>query len=139
MSKKTSIISVFGSMLAGLGLLTCCGTPILVSILSVVGIGASQLEFFAKNQEIFLFISLLSLLIGFYQVYFKNKNSSCCSSQPAQEKKIISSKSSKIMLWSSSLIVIIVLILSFNKDNKSEVGDKICCPIEKSQEACSCS
>jgi len=128
MIKKTSIFSVLGSILASLGFVTCCGTPLVASLLSIFGLGASQLAIFSKYQEVFIFISLLSIIIGFYQIYFVRKNSNCCSAT----KNIGDSKKSKIsliLLWVSTLIIVFVIILSYQKNNKSSN----CCKVNETE------
>lgn len=131
-----SLLSALGSVFAGLGFVTCCGTPILASVLSVFGLGASQLELFAKYQEAFLFISVLTLGIGFYQVYFKNKRNSCCSSPTVIQKKVVSSKVAKIMLWCAAIIVLTVIIISVTRRG-IHLNNNSCCPSQEAHSCCS--
>ncbi len=75
-------VGILSSLLASLGFITCCGFPILAGVLSAVGIGTSQLSFFAEYQEYFLLFAIISLLFGFWSFYFKSKSaSSCCAPQ----------------------------------------------------------
>ncbi|MCY6361594.1 hypothetical protein OXV74_27025 [Bacteroides thetaiotaomicron] len=67
------IASVISPLLALLGVISCCGLPILAGILATLGIGASQLSFFAEYKGWFIGFAIISLLFGFYQVYFKKK------------------------------------------------------------------
>ena len=51
MSDKKTIWSVIAGILSSvfafLGIVSCCGMPILAGVLAALGIGASQLSFFA--------------------------------------------------------------------------------------------
>ena len=67
------IASVISPLLALLGVISCCGLPILAGILATLGIGASQLSFFAEYKGWFIGFAIISLLFGFYQVYFKKE------------------------------------------------------------------
>lgn len=62
MRRKSNVVS-----------LTCCGLPILAGVLAWLGIGASQLEFFARYQIWFIAIAVIALLFGFYQLYFRER------------------------------------------------------------------
>ena len=48
------IASVISPLLALLGVISCCGLPILAGILATLGIGASQLSFFAEYKGWFI-------------------------------------------------------------------------------------
>lgn len=50
------IASVISPLLALLGVISCCGLPILAGILATLGIGASQLSFFAEYKGWFTFV-----------------------------------------------------------------------------------
>lgn len=71
------IASVISPLLALLGVISCCGLPILAGILATLGIGASQLSFFAEYKGWFIGFAIISLLFGFYQVYFKKETCGC--------------------------------------------------------------
>lgn len=75
MSKKsvvgTTSVGILSSILAFLGVVSCCGMPIIAGILAWLGIGASQLSFFAEYRSLFIGIAIVALLFGFWQVYFK--------------------------------------------------------------------
>ncbi len=82
MSKKSVLgatsVGIASSLLAFLGFVSCCGMPILAGILSSIGVGATQLSFFAEYQPYFLLLSIISLGFGFWALYFRRNNSSCC-------------------------------------------------------------
>ena len=134
--RKITIVGLGSSLLAGLGIVSCCGTPIFASIVSFVGIGASQLEFFSKYQPFFLFLALLSLLIGFYQMYFKKKNTSCCSTTSESENGLVSARGksksviSKIVLWVTAILIGYLLIFNQAGGNSIKEQDGNCCGLE---------
>lgn len=73
-NKKTvwsTVAGILSSVLAFLGIVSCCGMPILAGILAAFGIGASQLSFFAEYRGWFIGFAIVSLLFGFYQSYFR--------------------------------------------------------------------
>lgn len=117
MRRKSNVISLivgfFSSIFAFLGIVTCCGLPILAGVLAWLGIGASQLEFFARYQIWFIAIAVIALLFGFYQLYFRSKKNQnkkeCCSSTNENEKGSKKNKHvfQKILLWSATLILIL--------------------------------
>ena len=122
MSKKsvigTTSVGVLSSLLAFLGVVSCCGLPVIAGILAWLGIGASQLSFFAEYRPIFIGIAIVSLLFGFWQVYFKKKSSCCsttsCCGTPAEAEDKPQAKSSivqQIFLWIGAIVVILMLVL----------------------------
>ena len=46
-----TVAGIFSSILAFLGVVSCCGMPILAGILATLGIGASQLRFFRSEEH----------------------------------------------------------------------------------------
>ncbi len=88
MSKKSALgatsVGVLSSLLAFLGFVSCCGMPILAGILSSIGVGATQLSFFAEYQPYFLLLSIISLGFGFWSLYFRRSGSGCCAPQPTK-------------------------------------------------------
>lgn len=132
----STVVGVFSSVLAFLGLVTCCGLPILAGILASIGIGASQLSFFAEYRIYFIALAIVSLLFGYYQVYFKKQKAccdstgnelgkelgkevdSCCTDQiEEKQSKPKSRKFQKIFLWIGTTIVAATLIAGNNVDN----------------------
>jgi hypothetical protein len=138
----TTIAGVLSSFLALLGVVSCCGLPILAGILATLGIGASQLSFFAEYREWFIGFAILSLLFGFYQVYFKKKgsccgtqsNNSCCGNESENTDKPNKPKSQlfqKIFLWIGAAIITIMLIIGANESNTVNSSNGGCCPTEE--------
>lgn len=121
MRRKSNVVSpivgFFSSIFAFLGIVTCCGLPILAGALAWLGIGVSQLEFFARYQVLFIAIAVIALLFGFYKLYFRaKKNQSkkeCCSPKNELKNKNVFQK---ILLWSATLLLILMLI--FNKSQQ---------------------
>ena len=63
--KKTiwsGITGVLASVLAFWGVVSCCGMPIIAGILATLGIGASQLSFFAEYKGWFIVFAVISLI-----------------------------------------------------------------------------
>jgi len=120
----TSITNIFSSLLVILGITSCCGTPILAALVSITGLGSSQISFLAEYQEYFLFMAFISLAIGFYQMYFKKKSSACCPSAgsceiPSEDSKANTRNSlaHQIILWISTAMLIIVFYQVKNTTN----------------------
>lgn len=133
----STVVGIFSSVLAFLGLVTCCGLPILAGILASIGIGASQLSFFAEYRIYFIALAIISLLFGYYQLYFK-KQKACCDSTGNDLSKEVNScytdqveenrnrpksqKVQKIFLWMGTVVVAVTLVWGSHMDNS---------PIEK--------
>lgn len=64
----STVVSILSSVLAFLGIVSCCGMPVIAGILAAVGIGASQLSFFAEYRAWFIGFAIVSLLFGFTKV-----------------------------------------------------------------------
>lgn len=89
-NKKTiwsGIVGIFSSILAFLGVVTCCGMPIVAGVLVTFGIGASQLEFFAAYRWWFIAIAVVALIIGFYQSYIRKCDCSCGNGNTEDARK----------------------------------------------------
>lgn len=128
MSKKnlvtTSTIGILTSILAFLGIVSCCGFPLIAAILAWIGIGATQLNFLSEYRMLFSSIAIVAILYGFYQVYFKKAQTEgqnlCC--KPSVKKNVFA----KLMLW----IGLIAVISSFFVNNKeNEISDTECCTV----------
>lgn len=140
MKKKNVIVSVvislFSSIFAFIGVVSCCGFPLLASILALIGIGGSQIEFFAKYKILFQLIAIGSLMYGTYMIYFRKKLSNsekekniqnangnqCCSAKP-QNKKI-----PKIILWIGYLAFFLTLFITNSSEVESPKTE--CCDIK---------
>ena len=141
MSKKTVIgttsVGLFSSVLAFLGVVSCCGMPIAAGILAWLGIGASQLSFFAEYRPLFIGIAIVALLFGFWQVYFK-KRSSCCASGSGccetaeKEEKPKSQLVQKVFLWIGAIVVIAMLFMGDQEAKAPEVAPPA--PVEQTQD-----
>ncbi|WP_352423384.1 hypothetical protein [Proteiniphilum sp.] len=145
----SAIVGISSSILAFLGMITCCGLPIIAGILASIGIGASQLTFFAQYKNIFIGAAILSLLFGFYQLYFK-KEKSCCSStdtccnsneETENNKSRKSNRIQKIILWLAAAIVISILVWGDKLSNTDNSLNNVsiettkktsCCPTKDS-------
>jgi general stress protein CsbA len=139
MNKKKSVIASSISLLSSgvvfLGIVGCCGLPILASVLAWVGIGATQIEVLSDYQNYFIGIAVLSLLYGFYVVYFnqtkKRSSSNCCDVHIDQKSESQSCCSLTIEEKTSSKPI------SCCDNNKSELVKDIsssCCN-EKDEES----
>jgi formate hydrogenlyase subunit 3/multisubunit Na+/H+ antiporter MnhD subunit len=101
------LVGLGSSVLAFLGVLSCCGFPLLAGVLAWFGIGTSHLHFFSEYRVFFLILALVAIVAGFYQVYFKkSKNESCCT------KSSSSKFASKLFLW---LGVVAIIYSIFSK------------------------
>ncbi len=155
MSKKriigTTSVGILSSILAFLGVVSCCGLPIIAGALAWLGIGASQLSFFAEYRPIFIGIAIVALLFGFWQVYFKKKSSccsttSCCGTPSEEEKPSKSNLFQKIFLWIGAIVIVLMLILGEQNAPAEQQNNPLspqiqlqnsssgCCPSEPVQE-----
>ncbi|MFA8436749.1 MAG: heavy-metal-associated domain-containing protein [Marinifilaceae bacterium] len=116
--EKSTLTGAGAAVLAVLGNITCCGAPIAAGILASVGIGASQLQFLKSFQPFLIGIALLSLLIGFYRLYFKKANS-CCNTETNKGNAKSSNKGSKRFLWLVTAFTLIMLVLTFNMNSSA--------------------
>lgn len=136
--EKSTLAGVGAAILAVLGSVTCCGAPILAGILASVGIGASQLSFLHAIQPYLIVIALISLVIGFYRLYFK-KSKSCCgtNSEPTISPN---NKKSKVFLWIVSVLTIGMLIYTNNMNAKNDSSSKnikeSCCSKPQTKTSC---
>lgn len=107
------IASVISPLLALLGVISCCGLPILAGILATLGIGASQLSFFAEYKGWFIGFAIISLLFGFYQVYFKKETCGCGTnvSETNLKRRSKSKSFQKFFLWLGVAILVFVLFI----------------------------
>lgn len=138
-----TIVGVLSSMLAFLGMMGCCGLPILAGVLAWLGIGASQLSFFAAYRWWFIGFAVVSLLFGFWQVYFKKSKgccetaaSSCCSGDAGKPK---SQLFQKIFLWIGVAVITAMLIIGFKENSTAGLPVESCCPdkeVIQSNEGC---
>ncbi|WP_165045397.1 hypothetical protein [Dysgonomonas sp. ZJ709] len=147
----STVVGIFSSVLAFLGLVTCCGLPILAGILASIGIGASQLSFFAEYRIYFIALAIVSLLFGYYQLYFKKqkaccdstgndlseKRNSCCTDQVEEKRnRPKSQRVQKIFLWIGTVIVAITLIGGNNMDNSTvelTPSDECCSDVQTTE------
>lgn len=155
MSKKsvigTTAVGVLSSILAFLGVVTCCGLPIIAGVLAWLGIGASQLSFFAEYRPIFIGLAIVALLFGFWQVYF-HKTSSCCSTSSCcgttekKDEKPKSNRFQKIFLWIGAIVIAAMLIWGNENVQPTQQSDSLapqiqlqdgqsgCCPSDSPDE-----
>lgn len=125
-----TVAGIFSSILAFLGVVSCCGMPILAGILATLGIGASQLRFFAEYRGWFIGFAILSLLVGFRQVYFKKPGGCGCGCATADEKKPVKSQAvQKIFLWIGAALIVAILFAGNRPETKN---DGNCCPVQNS-------
>lgn len=133
MSDKKTIWSVIAGILSSvfafLGIVSCCGMPILAGVLATLGIGASQLSFFAEYKGLFIAFAIVSLIYGFYQAYFK-KGKSCCASSDTKEKAKKNSVLPKVFLWIGTIITLLVLFMETPENAGPETSK--CCPSQVS-------
>ncbi|MCT4637904.1 MAG: MerC domain-containing protein [Bacteroidales bacterium] len=144
MNKKnvvtSSLVGLLSSVLAFLGIISCCGFPLIAAFLAWFGIGASQLSFFAEYHTLFTVLAVVALIYGFYIIYLKKDKGSCCDTESQKEqssccdpKKKRSGWLAKSMLW----IGVIAVISTFFMDNKPaetpQTTDKCCTTVTKKE------
>jgi len=142
MSKKnvvtTSFVGLLSSVLAFLGIVSCCGFPLIAAFLAWFGIGVSQLSFLSEYKYLFTGMAVLALLYGFYTIYFKkakaSKESSCCSSKVEKNTEesncctfsVNYNLLSKVMLWFGVIAVTASLIMGDGDTESSNVKSNCC-------------
>jgi len=151
MSKKnlvtTSLVSLLSSTLAFLGIIGCCGFPLIAAFLAWFGIGASQLGFLAEYQTVFTLVAVLSLIYGFYIIYFKKSvdktKSDCCSVDIVEEgvlesacstKQPSSNLFAKALLWLAVFAVGFSFFMKDSQETSGEISESKCCPVENTPE-----
>ncbi len=122
----TSIAGYITSIFAFLGIVSCCGMPIVAGLLSLLGIGASQLSFFEEYKWWFIAISIVCLVWGFIQLYGKKKSCCCSCGSDNQDDGKKSSKQAlaKLFLWIGTVLTAYVIIYNLSSDKASSS----CCP-----------
>lgn len=122
----TSVAGVVTSILAFLGIVSCCGMPIIAGILSLLGIGASQLSFFAEYRWWFVTLSVICIAWGFFQVYGKKKTDCCSCDDGKTDNNIKATKqvAAKIILWIGLLLT--AFIVAYNLLQTEQPTS--CCP-----------
>lgn len=126
------IAGILSSVFAFLGIVSCCGMPILAGVLAALGIGASQLSFFVEYRGWFIAFAILSLLFGFYQVYFKKPCNCCCEenvSDKSLKKQARARVFQKIFLWAGA-VIILVLLIGGNRAKQPTI-ESSCCPVQQ--------
>lgn len=131
MNKKRSfwsgITGLIASVLAFLGVVSCCGMPLIAGLLATAGIGASQLNFFAEYKGWFIAFAIVSLIYGFYQAYFKGAKS-CCASSNDNAKNKKRAVLPIIFLWLGTIVTLLSLFMETPENtNASSSG---CCPTQ---------
>ena len=124
------IASVISPLLALLGVISCCGLPILAGILATLGIGASQLSFFAEYKGWFIGFAIISLLFGLYQVYFKKETYGCGTnvSETNLKRRSKSKSFQKFFLWLGVAILVFVLFIGNKNQTVQSNESGGCCP-----------
>lgn len=129
-----ALAGILSSVLAFLGVVSCCGMPVLAAVLATLGVGASQLNFFNEYRVWFLLFALVMLAYGFYQAYFKKESNCCCQSDCSDETEQQPKKRKwyNIFLWIGLIITILALFMGNQEENVSESDG--CCPSAVQQE-----
>ncbi|MGL6196519.1 MAG: hypothetical protein ACRC2T_17025 [Thermoguttaceae bacterium] len=142
-----TFISIGASIVALLGMVTCCGLPLIAGALAVIGIGSSQLSFFAEYQDIFIGLAICALLIGFYQAYFSKKTQCCntasatadceCSATPVTDCCDSKTKAAamfgfqqfqKCFLWVGAVLLVAVIAFAGNSKQNTPQSNQECGP-----------
>lgn len=153
MNKKkeisSSITGALLSLLSALGLLSCCGFPILAGVLAWLGIGASQLSFFAEYHSFITGLAIIALTYSFYVLYLKTifdrkeisncestiDATSCCSTPTKKTDKI-----AKLFFWIGVIAVTSTMLMSHS--NEKSIDENECCttkqekPVSSEQSNC---
>ena len=130
------IVGLLTSVFSFLGIISCCGFPLIAAFLAWFGIGASQLSFFSEYQWLFTGIAMIALAYGFYIVYFKRaktKPVTDCSTEENKELTIScctpSKKSNwlpKPMLWLGVIAVSASFLLNENVNSEGQMQPDCC-------------
>jgi len=140
---STSVVGLFSSIFGFLGIISCCGFPLIAAFLAWFGIGASQLSFFSEYQHLFTWVAIIALLYGFYTIYIKqakvNTASSCCdtdNNSTSNQFCCTSSKKTswltKIMLWIGVIAVSATFFVDADNSNASN-SEQSCCSVSSEE------
>lgn len=126
----SGITGAIASVLAFLGVVSCCGMPILAGGLAALGIGASQLSFFAEYKGWFIAFAIIALIYGFYQAYFRSAKNCCASSSESDTKEKKRSILPKVFLWIGTFITLAALFTATPENSDASASG--CCPSQVS-------
>ncbi len=129
----SSLVGLLSSVLAFLGIISCCGFPLIAAFLAWFGIGASQLSFFAEYHSLFTILAVVALIYGFYIIYLKKDKGSCYDTESQKEqssccnpKKKRSNWLAKSMLWIGVAAVVSSIFMNNKPATASETTNKCC-------------
>jgi len=110
-SRKWTIASAAGAVLAALGASLCCIGPLAFAVLGIGGAGL--LVKFEPYRPHFSVLTLLLLAAGFYLTYRPARAPKVAGGADCACEHPESNKLGKVMLWISTVLVIGILIFPY--------------------------
>ena len=104
----SAAIAAGGSVLSALAASACCWIPLLAITFGASAGGASA--FFERWRPWLIALSLLSLAVGFYSVYFRRQPESCCESGTGAPRRKPISVLNQAMLWLATAAVVAIIL-----------------------------
>ncbi len=100
----------FGAVLTAILASLCCVAPFVLISMGITGAWIGSLRAFEPYRPIFIFFIIGFLTAGFYQVYWKKKESCEPGSLCAVPR---TKKAGKMMLWSATFFVVFLMVLPY--------------------------
>lgn len=122
-----SVVGAHSSVLAFFGIVSCCGMPIIAGALSVLGIGASQLSFFATYKWWFVVLSAVCLIWGFIRIYSKGGGCGCSCGESSQDNRKSGQTAAKVLLWAGAAMTVFVIFYNLSSSTPGNAETQ-CCP-----------
>lgn len=97
---------VLGAILAS----TCCIAPLVLLTLGISGAWIGTLTALEPYKPYFAFVALVSIGLGFRQIYFKSKPACAVGSYCAKPKSAVATKTA---LWLSTVLVLLALTINW--------------------------
>lgn len=100
-------VTTIGSLLSAFLASLCCAGPLVLGVLGVgAGATASSMKALIPYRPVFIALTVLLLVGGFFSVYRRKE---ACSTDPACQSS--ATKAVKITLWAATIAALILILL----------------------------
>jgi mercuric ion transport protein len=100
-------VTAIGSLLSAFLASLCCAGPLMLGVLGVgAGAATSYVKVLIPYRPVFIGLTFLILIFGFYSVYRRKE---ACSTDPACPRS--ATKALKITLWVATVTALILIML----------------------------
>ena len=104
---RSAAVAAGGSVLSAIAASACCWIPLLAITFGASAGGASA--FFERWRPWLIAVSLISLAIGFYSVYFRRQPESCCESGACAPRRKPINVVNQAILWLATVAVVAII------------------------------